>query len=147
MQDISPFLSGTFALRLSMLTSPAAGDVLARGLRGIEKESLRVLPEGSLAMSPHPRALGSALTHSSITTDYSEALIELITPAARDSAQMLARLDELHRFVYANLGDEMLWGCSMPGKLPEDDEIPLADYGTSNIGRLKHIYRRGLALR
>jgi glutamate--cysteine ligase len=130
-----------------VLTSPAAGDVLARGLRGIEKESLRVMPDGLLAMSAHPRALGSALTHPSITTDYSEALIELITPAEHNPAQVLARLDDLHRFVYANVGDELLWGCSMPGKLPDDDEIPIADYGTSNIGRLKHIYRRGLALR
>src|SRR5579859_88751 len=124
MPDQFPFRSETFGERLSVLTSPAAGDVLARGLRGIEKESLRVTPDGSLAMTPHPRALGSALTHSSLTTDYSEALMELITPAERDPAQTLAQLDELHRFVYANLGDEMLWTCSMPGKLPEDDEIP-----------------------
>ena len=130
-----------------MLTSPAAGDVLARGLRGIEKESLRVKADGSLALTPHPRALGSALTHPSLTTDYSEALLELITPAERDPAQTLARLDELHGFVYSQLEDEMLWICSMPGKLPEDDEIPIAEYGASNIGRLKHVYRHGLALR
>ncbi|GLU35850.1 glutamate--cysteine ligase [Trinickia caryophylli] len=132
---------------MSVLTSSAAGDVLARGLRGIEKESLRVTPDGSLAMTPHPRALGSALTHPSLTTDYSEALLELITPAEHESAQTLARLDELHRFVYAALGDELLWTDSMPGLLPEDDEIPIAEYGTSNIGRLKHVYRHGLALR
>ena len=47
--------------------------------RGIEKESLRVNKQGKLAQTPHPRALGSALTHPLITTDYSEALLELIT--------------------------------------------------------------------
>jgi glutamate--cysteine ligase len=147
MQDQFPFRSETFGERLSVLTLPAAGDVLARGLRGIEKESLRVTPDGSLALTPHPRALGSALTHPLLTTDYSEALLEVITPAEGETAQTLARLDELHRFVYSQLQDEILWACSMPGELPEDDEIPIAQYGTSNIGHLKHVYRRGLAVR
>jgi glutamate--cysteine ligase len=106
-----------------------------------------VTREGKLAMTPHPRALGSALTHSLITTDYSEALVELITPAETNVARALEHLDHLHRFVYANLGDELLWNESMPSKLPEDDQIPLGWYGTSNIGMLKHVYRRGLALR
>ena len=140
-------LSEAFAQRLSVLTSPAARGVLAHGLRGIEKESLRIERDGSLAMSPHPRALGSALTHPSLTTDYSEALLELITPAEPTPEQAVARLDQLHRLVYSLLGDELLWTHSMPGRLPADDEIPIAEYGTSNIGRLKHVYRHGLALR
>ena len=47
--------------------------------RGIEKESLRATPQGGLALTPHPLPLGSALTHPHITTDYSEAQLELIT--------------------------------------------------------------------
>ncbi|WP_153076472.1 glutamate--cysteine ligase [Paraburkholderia bonniea] len=140
------------AHRLSVLTTePESGakrTALLQGLRGIEKESLRVTPEGQLAMTPHPRALGSALSHPSLTTDYSEALLELITPAEKDIAITLDKLDELHRFVYARLDGEMLWNNSMPGLLPaRDEDIPLAQYGTSNIGRLKHVYRMGLALR
>ncbi|WP_233833003.1 glutamate--cysteine ligase [Paraburkholderia sp. ZP32-5] len=137
-----------FSHRLSVLTSGPQRDVLTRGLRGIEKESLRVTHDGQLAMTSHPRALGSALTHPSLTTDYSEALLELITPAEQDVADTLAQLDTLHRFVYAKLGDEILWNNSMPGLLPAaDDGIPIATYGTSNIGKLKHVYRIGLALR
>ncbi|HEY2020488.1 glutamate--cysteine ligase [Paraburkholderia sp.] len=137
-----------FSHRLSVLTSGPQRDVLARGLRGIEKESLRVTHDGQLAMTAHPRALGSALTHPSLTTDYSEALLELITPAEQDIADSLAQLDTLHRFVYAKLGDEILWNNSMPGLLPAtDDGIPIANYGTSNIGKLKYVYRVGLALR
>jgi glutamate--cysteine ligase len=137
-------VSDPLAHRLSVLS----GGTLAHGLRGIEKESLRVTRDGHLAMTPHPRALGSALTHPSLTTDYSEALLELITPAEPDPALTLERLDELHRFVYASLGDEMLWNDSMPSLLPDTDEgIPIARYGTSNIGRLKYVYRIGLALR
>lgn len=38
-------------------------DALGGIRRGIEKEGLRVLPTGGLALTPHPLALGSALTH------------------------------------------------------------------------------------
>jgi glutamate--cysteine ligase len=134
--------------RLSVLASGPQRDALTTGLRGIERESLRVTPDGQLAMSPHPHALGSALTHPSLTTDYSEALIELITPAEHDAAITLDKLDELHRFVYGKLDGEILWNNSMPGLLPDtDDGIPIAQYGSSNIGKLKYVYRVGLALR
>jgi glutamate--cysteine ligase len=136
--------------RLSVLSAGPQRDALARGLRGIEKESLRVTRDGRLALSGHPVALGSALTHPSLTTDYSEALLEMITPAERDVATTLERLDELHRYVYAVLErqQEILWNQSMPGRLPDTDEgIPIARYGKSNIGRLKYVYRLGLALR
>ena len=53
-----------------------------RGMRrGIEKESLRARPDGSLALTRHPAALGSALAHPHITTDFSESQLELITAA------------------------------------------------------------------
>ncbi|NLP61085.1 glutamate--cysteine ligase [Paraburkholderia sacchari] len=136
--------------RLSVLSAGPHRDALTRGLRGIEKESLRVTRDGQLAMTPHSTALGSALTHPSLTTDYSEALIEIITPAEHDASITLEKLDELHRFVYATLArdGEMLWNESMPGLLPATDEgIPIARYGSSNIGRLKYVYRMGLALR
>ena len=95
--------------RLSVLASGPQRDVLMTGLRGIERESLRVTPDGQLALTPHPHSLGSALTHPPLTTDYSEALIELITPAEHDAAITLEKLDELHRFVYAKLDGEILW--------------------------------------
>src|SRR5258705_13063235 len=100
--------------RLSVLTSGPQRDALTSGLRGIEKESLRVTADGHLAMTPHPRALGSALTHPSLTTDYSEALIELITSAEHDAATTLEQLDTLHRFVYSALDGALLWTNSMP---------------------------------
>lgn len=139
--------AGAYQRRLAALASGTHADALRQGLRGIEKESLRVTPLGELAMTPHPRAFGSALTHPLLTTDYSEALVELITPAETDVSITLERLDELHRFVYSRMGDELLWNNSMPNTLPPEDEIPLGTYGTSNIGKLKHVYRRGLALR
>lgn len=119
-----------------------------RGMRrGLEKESLRIDGSGHLAQTPHQAALGSALTHPWITTDYSEALIELITPATHSIAETLGFLDDTHRFVYSCLGEEQLWVNSMPCILGDDEAIPLAQYGSSNIGRMKTLYRRGLGVR
>ncbi len=115
---------------------------------GIEKESLRVDQQGRIAMSPHPSGLGSPLTHDFITTDFSEALIEFITPVFTDPASSLEYLEDIHRFLYGQLEDkELLWTSSMPCIIEEDDLIPLAQYGTSNIGKLKTLYRRGLGHR
>ena len=132
---------------LDLLSSPAHQPLLGMGLRGIERETLRVDALGRLALTPHPAGLGSALTHQQITTDYSESLLEFITPAEHDIGTALDRLDEIHRFAYSELGDELLWSQSMPGDLPPESDIPIAWYGRSHIGMLKHVYRRGLALR
>ncbi len=122
-----------------------------RGVRrGIEKESLRALPEGRLALTPHPRALGSALTHPHITTDYSESQLELITGVHGSVQACLDELTQVHQFVYHSLaaqGDEMLWVSSMPCGLPTDETIPLGRYGTSNVARAKSVYRMGLGHR
>ncbi len=122
-----------------------------RGIRrGIEKESLRALPDGMLALTPHPAALGSALTHPHITTDYSESQLELITGVHADVQACLDELTEVHQYTYRVLreaGDEMLWVSSMPCGLPTDETIPIGRYGSSNIGRAKSVYRMGLGHR
>ena len=115
--------------------------------RGIEKESLRVTPNGKLALTPHPLALGSALTHPYITTDYSEALLEFITPVHSDVDSLLEHLTNSHQFTYQHLNEEALWCASMPCILTGDKDIPIARYGHSNSGRMKNIYRAGLANR
>jgi glutamate--cysteine ligase len=115
--------------------------------RGIEKESLRTTPEGGLAMTPHPQALGSALTHPHITTDYSEAQLELITGVHATPETCLEELLQVHQFTYRALADEMLWVSSMPCNLPADENIPVGRYGSSNVGRAKSVYRMGLAHR
>jgi glutamate--cysteine ligase len=120
----------------------------ARVQRGIEKESLRTTPSGSIALSEHPKALGSALTNPFITTDFSEALLEFITPANNSIDDCLGFLDAIHRFTYQHLeNDERLWVCSMPCPTGDLEDIPLARYGNSNIGRLKTLYRSGLSHR
>ena len=115
--------------------------------RGIEKESLRALPSGQIALTPHPQALGSALTHPHITTDFSESQVELITGAHRGVQECLDELVQVQKFTLSAMGDEMLWVSSMPCCLPPDDEIPIGQYGASNVGRAKSVYRMGLGYR
>ena len=140
-------MSDQFSARLALMGERANLSLLAQCLHGIERECLRVDADGQLALTPHPAALGAALTHPQITTDYSESLLEFITPAEADPATTLADLEDIHRFAYSKLDGEYLWSPSMPGRLPEEERIPIARYGSSHIGQLKYVYRKGLALR
>jgi glutamate--cysteine ligase len=142
-----PGIDRVFERRLAALINDGEPRILQGGRKGVEKESLRVLPQGQLAYSPHPALLGSALTNEHITTDYSEALIELVTPAFTQSWELLQYLLDLHQFVYRHLGDELLWATSMPCNIQRDADIPLAQYGNSHVGRMKTVYRNGLGLR
>ena len=133
--------------RLNILAQNSDSKLLSGITRGIEKESLRVTPKGTLAHTPHPKALGSALTHPQITTDYSESLLEFITPPSSDADQVLKTLEDIHRYTYRQIGDELLWANSMPCQLSGDSDIPVGQYGSSNVGQMKSIYRIGLGHR
>lgn len=133
--------------RLTWLFNADSRTLLAGRRIGLEKETLRMAPDGYIAQTPHPPALGSALTHPWITTDYSEALLEFITPPLAGPEEALRFLREIHQFVYRCLGDELPWAASMPCILAGESSIPIAEYGRSNLGMMKHVYRRGLAWR
>jgi glutamate--cysteine ligase len=141
------FLAGQLSDHLLKDLTPAR----LKGMRrGVEKESLRAQPSGALALTPHPAALGSALTHPHLTTDFSESQLELVTGVHADASSTLAELTEMHQFTYRELkkaGDEMLWVSSMPCGLPTDETIPIARFGSSNVGRAKSVYRMGLSHR
>ena len=140
-------MSSQFEQLLQALQAPDSL-ALARGIqRGIEKESLRITPDGKLSQAPHPAGLGSPLTHRSITTDYSEALLEFITPVSVDIEESLQTLENIHRFVYREIGEEILWAASMPCIVAGDQGIPVARYGSSNVARMKTVYRYGLGHR
>jgi glutamate--cysteine ligase len=132
---------------LAALDASAAHQLLDQLCRGIEKESLRVLPNGSLSQATHPVALGATLTHPNITTDFCEAQPELITGVHQSVQGCIDELTDIHRFVYQKLDDELLWASSMPCMLGQDADVPIAVFGDSNIGRTKHIYRLGLSAR
>ena len=144
------FLAMTFAENLQRINAtPALLKSLTRLQRGLEKESLRIDSKGKMALTPHPESLGSALCHPKITTDYSESLLEFITPVHTTVTGCLNDLEEIHRFTYQKLAEqgELLWQTSMPCPLLKESEIPIAQFGSSNAAQMKSIYREGLGLR
>ena len=140
-------LSNQCEQRLSRLLNTGQPQLLQLSRIGLEKETLRVSPDGFIAQTPHPPALGAALTHPYMTTDYSEALLEFITPPFPELRQALQFLCDLQQFAYRQVGDELLWASSMPCVASGENRIPIAWYGTSNLGMMKHVYRRGLGYR
>jgi glutamate--cysteine ligase len=140
-------LKSVIEQRVAQLLDSDIRKVLQQRQVGLEKESLRVAADGRIAQTAHPSRLGAALTHPSITTDYSEALLELVTPPFQHFSDTLDFLDDTHRYVYSQLGNEFLWASSMPCVVDGDASIPIAEYGSSNAGRMKTAYRRGLGHR
>lgn len=133
--------------RVSALQSRGQSTLIQNGLIGLEKETLRVGADGKIAQTPHPQALGAAISHPYITTDYSEALTELITPPFDNPITALDFLRDTQAEVYRHLGDEILWATSMPCVVAGETSIPIAQYGSSNAGMMKTVYRRGLGHR
>jgi len=140
-------LTSRFSQRMAQLKDISAGQLLEGRRIGLEKETLRVNPQGSISQTPHPDSLGSALTHPYITTDYSEALLELVTPPCASVKDAMAFLSDTQKFVFTKLNDEMLWATSMPCVVAGETSIPIAQYGSSNAGKMKTVYRKGLGYR
>lgn len=139
-------LSVSYADKLSKLENYVGAKGIPIG-RGIEKEGLRASENHDISQLNHPESLGHPLTHPSITTDYSEALLELITPVEESREALLSTLEKTHQYVANNINDELLWAGSMPCRLDGNDSIRIAEYGDSNLGQLKHVYRQGLGVR
>lgn len=130
--------------RLEQLVNSGTHLLLSGALHGIEKEGLRVDSSGNISLTPHPLQLGSSLTNGYITTDFSESLLELITPVLTDPSAAIHFLKTIHQYTYSHLDNELIWAASMPCRIDDVSAIPIARFGTSNIGQLKHIYRVGL---
>ena len=131
----------TFLNRLAAVESEP--DVLVGIQHGVERETLKINETGAMSVLPHPESFGSALTHESITTDFSESLLEFITPPEKSIAKSMNQLADIHKFVSESC-DERLWPLSMPCFIKDEHEIPLAYYGESNSGKMKRVYRVGL---
>ena len=137
----------TFSQLIARLANDQGRNALKGMKRGIEREALRIDSNGHLAKDPHPTALGSALTHSRITTDYSESLLEFITPVFESIPELFSELSKTHAFTVQNLNGQHLWPVSMPCFVDDISNIPVAEYGSSNVGKLKKLYRIGLTHR
>jgi glutamate--cysteine ligase len=134
----------SFEARLAAVSAPSFMQALCNIKHGIERETLRVNDNGTISSEPHPQALGAALTHTWITTDFSESLLEFITPPETDVVTSISQLNDIHKFTYESIGEQFLWPMSMPCFIDEHTDIPIARYGSSNIARMKEVYREGL---
>lgn len=127
----------------TQLTNHVQGNIWLEGLFGIEKENIRVDKDGNLAQTPHPEVFGNKLKHPFITTDFSESQIEMRTPPLPDIKQMLGFLETVHDIISIELADEYLWPQSIPPVLPDDKQIPIAQYDEE--GKEAQQYREFLA--
>ena len=114
---------------------------------GLEREALRVTPQGKLSKKSHPKSLGSALTHPLITTDFAEMQLEVMTKPFSSHQEALQALCEVLSFVTHQIDDELLWPASTPPYIPENCTDLIAKYGPSLKGKIKEIYRKGLYYR
>lgn len=144
LESILQLKDTSFAERLTVLQDHSIQSSLTGIRHGVEREALRINTDGGLAQSAHQSALGSALTHEYITTDFSESLLEFITPPELSIQKTIGQLNDVHKYVLANIGEERLWPMSMPCFIDSQDAIPIANYGDSNVGKMKSLYRVGL---
>lgn len=112
--------------------------------RGIERETLRIKKNGNFSKTKHPYFLGSSLTNKWITTDFSENLLEFITPASNNIDDILSFLTDLHCFTASKINNERMWPFSIPYSYKKKTNIQIAQYGYSNLGKMKSVYRTGL---
>ncbi|WP_394174384.1 glutamate--cysteine ligase [Thalassotalea litorea] len=129
---------------IAEFSKPSNLSTLAGINRGLERETLRIKADGHLSAQSHNPALGSALTNPLITTDYSESLLEFITPVSQSIDESIAQLKDIQKFTLANINGDHFWPMSMPCVVENEDDIKIAHYGTSNIGKMKTVYRQGL---
>jgi glutamate--cysteine ligase len=134
----------SFQTNLNAISSGDFAEALKGIKHGVEREALRVNADGGIATDKHPDALGSALTHEYITTDFSESLLEFITPPETSYKKSIAQLSDIHKFTYDAIGEQYLWPISMPCFINAETNIPIAQYGRSNIAKMKEVYRQGL---
>lgn len=139
------FILTDFAARLELVARNP--EVFKQFGRGVERETLRYSQNGRIATTMHPQGLGSAFTNQWITTDFAESLLEFITPVSHDIDVLLGQLDDIHHFTQTQLGEEKMWPMSMPCYVETEDQITLAQYGSSNSAKMKTLYREGLKRR
>ena len=101
---------------------------LLNGGYGIERESLRVDKNGKLSIKPHSKNFHGKISNPYITTDFSESQVELITPVLNSLEEVYNFCSSLFDIVDLEIKDEYLWPQSMPCDIPENHNIPIAEF-------------------
>ncbi|HEM6136494.1 TPA: bifunctional glutamate--cysteine ligase GshA/glutathione synthetase GshB [Streptococcus suis] len=126
-----------------MLQKLSPNSPILQATFGLERESLRINADNSVAQTPHPEALGSRSFHPYIQTDYSEPQLELITPVAHSTKEARRFLGAITDVAMRSMEKtEYLWPLSMPPVISAD-EIQIAQLESD----YEYQYRVGLAER
>ncbi|MDW8750053.1 bifunctional glutamate--cysteine ligase GshA/glutathione synthetase GshB [Streptococcus suis] len=126
-----------------MLQKLSPNSPILQATFGLERESLRINADNSVAQTPHPEALGSRSFHPYIQTDYSEPQLELITPVAHSTKEARRFLGAITDVAVRSMEKtEYLWPLSMPPVISADD-IQIAQLESD----FEYQYRVGLAER
>ena len=133
----------TISDSLENLDALNVSDFIKFSQRGIEKENLRS-SKCSISLKAHPKLM-AILTNFALPR-LSEALIELVTDPNKDLNKCLKELEDIVYFCLKNT-DEDFWPASIPMSIENEATIPIADYGNTNSGKLKKLYRVGLSYR
>lgn len=132
---------------IEFLKEKGRSKYVTRGRFGIEKENLRVNPDGKLSLTEHPEVFGDKKENPYIKTDFSESQVEVITPALKSIREVYDYLENLTDIVNNNIGQELLWPQSAPAILPEEKQILLANFGEGEVGEREIKYREFLSER
>ena len=96
---------------------------------GLEKEGQRVLPNGQISKTDHPKVFGIRHEQPYIQTDFAESQVELITTPEKSEKDVLRVLNAVHEVFLKNIPeDEYIWPLSIPAILPKEDEIRVAQF-------------------
>ncbi len=107
---------------------------LLEGLFGLEKESLRVTPEGHMAHTPDPFS-----GNGHIVRDFCENQTEINTPALPSPEAAVESLwnytRDIHQTLAALPERELLWPFSNPPYVHNEADIPIARFTGAEAGR------------
>lgn len=129
--------------RLEAMLHAGGTDVLLSGWWGLEREGLRISPDGQPAPTPHPFAPEDG----EITVDFAECQTELITPPLASPEAAWTALNQLHRRLHGALGKELLWPLSLPGRWDQPERFAPALFGGRAEWSAARAYREGLLRR
>lgn len=111
---------------------------------GIERETLRVQPDGTISSYPHRKDWGTRNHQPYIQTDFAESQVEIITPPEYTADHLMSWLKAAHQIVSEDIVEEqdLLWPFSMPACIPTDTtKIKIAQL----TNQKEYAYREGLA--
>ena len=96
---------------------------------GLEKEGQRILKDGTISKTDHPKVFGVRHENPYIQTDFAESQVELITTPENSEKSVLRVLNAVHEVTLKNMHtDEFIWPLSIPAILPDEEDIRVAQF-------------------